>query len=212
MAEGHHRLDGQEFGWTPGVGNGQEGLACYSPWGCKESDMTEQLNWTIDFTDLEEILHIMASLIAQLVKNLPSMQQTPVQFSQSCLTATPWTAAHQGSLFNTNSQRLLKLMSIKSVLPFNPLFSCLQSFPSSGSFPISQFFESGGQSIGTSASILPINIQDWFLLGLTGWISLKSKGLSRVFSNTTVQKYQFFGAQLSLWSNSHIHTWLLEKP
>ena len=93
-----------------------------------------------------------------------------------------------------------------------PLSSCLQSFPPSVSFPMSQFFASGGQSIGASASVLPMNIQDWFPLGWTGWISLQSKGLSRVFSNTTVQKHQFFGAQFSLWSNSHIHTWLLEKP
>ena len=93
-------------------------------------------------------------------------------------------------------------------------FSCLQSFPASGFFPMSQFFTSDRQSIGVSAStsILPMNIQDWFPLGWTGWISLQSKGLSRVFSNTTVQKHQFFGAQLSLWSNSHIHTWQLEKP
>ena len=98
-----------------------------------------------------------------------------------------------------------------SVIPFS---SCLQSFPASGSFPMNQFFTSGGQSIGvsTSASVLPMNIQDWFPLGWTGWISLQSKGLSRVFSNTTVQKHQFFSAQLSLWSNSHIHTWLQEKP
>ena len=95
-----------------------------------------------------------------------------------------------------------------------PFSSCLQSFPASGSFPMSQFFTSGGQNIevSASASVLPMNIQDWFPLGWTGWISLLSKGLSRVFSNTTVQKHQFFGAQLSLWSNSHIHTWLLEKP
>ena len=84
-------------------------------------------------------------------------------------------------------------------------FSCLQSFPLLGSFPISQFFASGGQSIGasTSASALPVNIQDWFPSGWTGWISLLSKGLSRVFSNTTVQKHKFFNTQLSLWSNSH---------
>ena len=81
-------------------------------------------------------------------------------------------------------------------------FSCLQSFPASGTFPVSQFFALGGQSIGASASVLPMNIQDWFPLGWTGWISLQCKGLSRVFSNTTVQKHQFFGAQLSLWSNS----------
>ena len=98
-----------------------------------------------------------------------------------------------------------------SVIPFS---SCLQSFSASGSFPMSQFFASGGQSIGVlaSTSVLPMNIEDWFPLGLTGWISLQSKGLSRVFFNTTVQKHQFFSAQLSLESNSHIHTRLLEKP
>ena len=97
-----------------------------------------------------------------------------------------------------------------SLVPFS---SCLQSFPASGSFQMSPFFTSGGQSTGASASarIFPMNIQDWFPLGWTGCISLQSKGLSRVFSNTTVQKHQLFGVQLSLWSNSHIHTWLLEK-
>ena len=97
-----------------------------------------------------------------------------------------------------------------SVIPFFHL----QSFPASGSFPMSRFFPSSGQSIGASAlaSVLPMNIQDWFPLGLAGLISLQSKGLSRVSSNTTVQKHQFFGAQLSLWSNSHISMWLLEKP
>ena len=90
-----------------------------------------------------------------------------------------------------------------SVIPFS---FCLQFFPASGSFWMSQFFASGGQSIGVSASasVLPMNIQDWFPLGWTGWIFLQSKGLSRVFSNTTVQKHQFFGAQLSLWSKSDI--------
>ena len=89
-----------------------------------------------------------------------------------------------------------------------------QSFWTSGSFPMSQFFASGGQSIGASASalVLPMNIQDWFPLEFIGWIFLQSKGFSRVFSNTTVQKHQFFGSQLSLWSNSHIYAWLLEKP
>ena len=97
-----------------------------------------------------------------------------------------------------------------SVIPFS---SCPQSLPASESFQMSQFFASGGQSIGVSASasVLPMNIQDWFILGWTSWISLLSKGLPRVFSNTTIQKHQFFGSQLSLWSNSHIHTWLLEK-
>ena len=114
---------------------------------------------------------------------------------------TQWTAACQASLSTTNSWSLLKLMSIESVMPSNhlilccPFFSCLQSFPASGSLPMSQFFASSGQSVGVSAvaSVLPMNIQDLFPLGYTGWISLQSKGLSRVFSNTTVQKYQFFG-------------------
>ena len=98
-----------------------------------------------------------------------------------------------------------------SVIPFS---TCFHLFPASGSFLMSQVFASGGQSSGASASasVFPMNIQDWFPLGLTGLISLKSKELSRVFSNTIVQKHQFFGAQLFLWSNSHIHTWLLEKP
>ena len=92
--------------------------------------------------------------------------------------------------------------------------SCPQSLPTSGSFPMSQLFPSDGQSIGVSASasVLPVNTQDWFSLGWTGWISLQPKGLSRAFSNTTVQKHQFFGAQLSSLSNCHIHTWPLEKP
>ena len=123
--------------------------------------------------------------------------------SLSCvrLSATPWTAACQSI---TNSQSLLKLMSIESVMPSNhliPFSFRLQSFPASGSFQMSQFFTSGGQSIGASASasVLPMNIQGWFPLGLTGLLSLQSKGLSGIFSNITVQKHQFLGAQLSLY-------------
>ena len=142
-----------------------------------------------------------------------------VQFSCS-VSSAPWTAACQASLSITNSQSSLKLMSIELVMSSHHLILChpiplrLQSFPGSGSFQMSQFLESGGQSIGVSASasVLPMNIQDWFPLGLTGWISLQSRGLSKVFSNTTIQKHQFFSAQLSLQSSSHIHTWLLEKP
>ena len=95
-----------------------------------------------------------------------------------------------------------------------PFSSCPQLLPASGSFPMSQLFAWGGQSIGVSAlaSVIPMNTQDWPPLGWTGWTSMQSKGLSRVFSNTTVQKHQFFGAQLSSQSNSHIHTWPLEKP
>ena len=126
--------------------------------------------------------------------------------------ATPWTAEHKASLFITNFQSLLKLMFFESVMLPNHLILChplllplsppppLQSFPASGSFPLNQLFTSGGHCIGVSvwASVLLMNIQDWFLLGWTSWISLQSKRLSRVFSNTTVQKHQFFSAQLSL--------------
>ena len=119
---------------------------------------------------------------------------------------TPWTIARQASLSITNSRSLLKRMFIESVMPSNRLILChllllLPSiFPASGSFPKCQFFTSGGQSIGASASasVLPVNIQDWFPLALTGLISSLYKGLSRVLSNTTVQKHQFFCAQLSL--------------
>ena len=146
-----------------------------------------------------------------------------MQFSHSVVSnsATPRTAAGQASLSITNSWSLLKLMPMSqwchptissSVVTFS---SCLQSFPTSGSFPMSQFFTSGGQIIGlsVSASVFPpVSIQDWFPLGWASLISLQSKGLSRVFSNTTAQKHQFFSIQPSLWSNSHIHTWLLGKP
>ena len=100
---------------------------------------------------------------------------------------------------------------LSSVIPFS---SCPQSLPASGSFPVSQLFAWGGQSTGVSglASFLPKKSQGWSPLECSGWISLQSKGLSRVFSNTTVQKHQFFGAQLSLWFKSHIHTWLPGKP
>ena len=136
------------------------------------------------------------------------------------LFVTQWIAACQASLSITNSRSLPKLMSIKPVMPSSqlilchPLFSCPQSLPASGSFPMSQLFPWGGQSIGVSAlaSVLPKNTHGWSPLEWTSWISLQSKGLSRVASNTTVQKHQFFGAQLSSQSNSHIHAWLLEKP
>ena len=122
----------------------------------------------------------------------------------------PWTAAQQASLSSTISWSLLRFMFIVLVMPSNHLIFCHplllypQSFSASGSFPVSQFFVSGGQSIraSASASVLPMNIQDWFPLGLTGLIFLQSKGLSRVFSNTTVQEHQFLSTQPSLWSNS----------
>ena len=137
---------------------------------------------------------------------------------QSCLTlASSWIAALQASLSVTNSRSPPKPMSIEMVMPSSHLILChplLLLLPALGSFPVSQLFAWGGQSIGVSASasVLPINTQDGSPLGWTGWISLQSKRLSRVFSNTTVQKHQFFSAQLSSQSNSHIHTWPLEKP
>ena len=139
--------------------------------------------------------------------------------SRAWLFASPWTAACQASLSIINSRNSPKFMSIELVMPskhlivHHPLLLPPPIFPRTGRFPISQFFISGSQSIGasTSTSVLPANIQDWFPLEFTGWIYLQFKGLSRVFSNTTVQKHQFFGAQVSSQSNSHIHTWLLEK-
>ena len=116
------------------------------------------------------------------------------------------------------SWSLLKFMSIELVIPSNRLILCHSLLLLPSIFPSMKDFSSSShqvvKSIGASAlvSVLPVNIQDWFPLGLTGWISLQSKGLSRVFSNTTVQKHQLFSAQLSLWSSSHIHTWLLKKP
>ena len=164
----------------------------------------------------------MQNVRTELSKNAMRVFLSLVQLlSRVQLFATLWTAARQASLSIANSRSLLKLMSLSrwcyptissSVVPFS---SCFQSFQASGSLPMSSFFPSGSQSIGVSASasVLPMNIQDWFPLGQTSWISLLSKGLSRVFSNTRVQKHQFFGAQLSLYYSSHIHeNWLLEKP
>ena len=133
---------------------------------------------------------------------------------------TPWMAACQDTLSFTISQSLLELMSIESVMSSKHLIVCCahiilsQSFSAQGCFPMMQHFASGGQSIGASAlaSVLPMNIQGWFLLGLTVFISLLSKGLSKVLLQHTVQKHQFFGAQPALWSSFHICTWLLEKP
>ena len=133
----------------------------------------------------------------------------------------PWTAPCQAFLSSIISQSLIKFMSIELVILSNHLILCCahfpfhpQSFPASGSFPVSHLFTSDDQSIGASASasVFPVNIQSWFPLGVTGWVSLLSKGLSRVFSNTTVKKHQFFSAQPSSQSNSHIHKWPQGKP
>ena len=152
------------------------------------------------------------AIFSKLVKHVKRLlwlfqvQFSSVQsLSRVWLFATPWTAVRQASLSITNTWSLLRLMSIELVMPSTisssvvPFSSRLQSFPASGSFPRSQYFASGGQSIGVSASasVFAVNVQDWSPLGLTGWISLQAKGFSRVFSNTTVQKHQFFDVQLS---------------
>ena len=152
---------------------------------------------------------------------ISSVQISSVQsLSGVRLFATLWITPRQTSLSITNSRSSLKLMSIELVIRSSHLILCrpllllLPIPPSIRVFQMSQLFTGGGQSTGVSAlaSFLPKNTQDWFPLEWTGWISLQSKGLSRVFSKTTVQKHQFFGAQLSSQSNSHIHTWPLEKP
>ena len=151
------------------------------------------------------------------------MAASPIQFSsvtQSCLTLCNPLAACQASLSITNARSSLRFTSIESVMPPShlilgrPLLSCPQSLPVSESFPMSQLFAWGDQSTGVSAlaSFFPKKSHGWSPSEWTGWISLKSKGLSRVFPNTTVRKHQFFSAQSSSQSNSHIHTWLLEKP
>ena len=138
--------------------------------------------------------------------------------TQSCPTLghpmTPGLPVHHQLLKLAQTHVLWAGDAIQPSHPVVPFSSYLQSIPASGSFPVRQFFASGGLRIkvSASASVLPMNTQDWFPLGWTGWISLQSNRLSRVFSNTTVQKHQFFGAQLSLQSNSHIHTWPQEKP
>ena len=135
------------------------------------------------------------------------------------LFVTPWPAAWQASLSITISQSLPKFTYTELVMPSNHLISCHSLLLPPSIFLSIRVFSNesalriSGQSIGVSGStsVLPMNTQDWSPLGWTGWISLQSKGLSRVFSNTTFQKHQLFGTQLSLWSNSHFHTWLLEK-
>ena len=151
--------------WILRVGNGQGGLTCCASWGCKESETTEQLNWTeLDWSTPG----------FPVLDHFPALAQTHVHWVSDAIQPS-----HPLSF------------------PSSPAFSLSQH---QGLFPVSWLFISGGQSIGASASasIPPMNIQDWFPLGLTGLISLQSKGVRRVFSNTTVEKHQFFGVQLSL--------------
>ena len=147
------------------------------------------LNSLIQFSSVAQSCPTLCDPMNHSTPGLPVTSQTPRVYSNSC-PLSQWCHPAISS----------------SVVPFS---SCSQSLPASGSFPMSQIFAWGGQSIGVSASasVLPMNTQDWSLSGWTGWVSLQSKGL-----NTTVQKHPFFGAQLPSQSNSHIHTWPLEKP
>ena len=176
--------------------------------------------WSLFFAcwDLSQLFHSLLSLSS--IGSFSSVQFSSV--TQSCPTlcdpmncSTPGLPVHHQlpEFIQTHVHQVSDAIkpSHPLVVPFS---SCPQSLPESESFPMSQLFAWGGQSIGVSAlsSVLPMNTQDWSPSEWTGWISLQSKGVSRVFSNTTVQKHQFFGAQLSSQSNSHIHTWPLEKP
>ena len=176
-----------------------------------------KVNFILFSTEFIFCMYLWGKTFVRFIKlDISSVQS----LSRVRLFATPWITACQASLSITNSRSSLRLTSIESVMPSSHLILCRplllspQSLPASESFPLSQLFTWGGQSTGVSAlaSFPPKKSQGWSPLGWTGWISLQSKGLSRVFSNTTVQKYQFFGAQLSSQSNSHIHTWPLEKP
>ena len=179
MVGWHHRLNGHEFDWNPGVGDGQGGLVCCSPWGRKSrtwlSDWTEP-NW------IDTYLWYQNSVLVN--------QPYPILCNPMDCSTPGFPVGHQ-LLELTQTHVHWVSDAIQPSHPVFPFSSCLPSFPASGSFQMSQFFASGGQSIGASASasVHPMNIQDWFPLGWTGLISLLSKGLSRVFSNTTVQKH-----------------------
>ena len=157
--------------------------------------------------NFQKVLFVVLQVFQELVVVVQSLIHVP-------LFAIPLITACQASLSFIIFQSLLKIMSIESVMLSNHLTLCHPHLLMSSIFPnIRVFFnEPACVSIGTSASVLPGVIQGWFPLGLTGLVSLKSKILSRVFSSIKMQRPQFFNAQLSLWSNSHIHTWLLEKP
>ena len=180
-------------------------------------------SWTSWYNALRRTQCQFHGSLSKMHNFTPIMNKHSVQFSRSVVSNSLWPHELQHARppcpspttrVHSNSHPLSRWCHqaiSSSVVPFS---SCPQSLPASESFLMSQLFARGGQSTGVSAltSLLPINTQDWLSLGWTGWISLQSKGLSRVFSNTTVQKHQFFGAQPSSQSNSHIHTWPLEKP
>ena len=184
--------------------------------------MQEMQVWSLGQEDpLEEEMAAHSSILSLEIpwtEEPGGLYPSSVQsLSSIWLFANPWTAApgfpvhYQLLEFSQTSCSLSNWCHPTISFSVVTFSSCLHSFPASSSFPVNQFYIFGGQIIGALASVLPMNIQDWFPLGLTSLISLQSKRLSRIFSNTTVQKHIFFSAQLSLWSNSHIHMWLLEK-
>ena len=172
-------------------------------------------------TQIINIDKIMEKVVPDILWTFYNVNSSVQYLSRVWLFATPWIAARQTSLSITNCPGVYSNSCpsswwchpaiSSSVVPFS---SCPQSLPASRSFPMSHLFAWGGQSIGVSAlaSVFPVNTWDWSPLGWAGWISLQPKGLSRVFSNITVQKHQFFSTQLSSQSNSYIHTWPLKKP
>ena len=162
-------------------------------------DINYLMIWSTKLPDLRIMLFFSSSVMSD------SLQPHELEHVRlSCPSLSPGVCSNSCPL-----RRWCHPIISTSVIPF---FSCPKSFPASGPFQMSQLFTSSGQSTGASASVLPMNIQGWFTLGLTGLISLQSKRLSRVFSNTRVRKHQFFGTQPSLWSNSYISTWLQKKP
>ena len=209
MVGWHHRLNGHEFQQTLGAGDGQRRLACCSPWGHKELDMIEGLNWTVNNSPQTHHHPTAEFLVVVIVQSLSHIQ----------LFATSWTAAGQASLSLSVSQSLPKFMFIASVMPSShlilwcPLLLLPSIFLSIRTFPMSRLFASGDQNTRASlASVLPVNIQDWSPLRLTSLISLLSRGLSEVFLRTTVRRHQFFGVLPPLGSSSHNHMWPPGRP
>ena len=190
----HHWPRGHESGHTPGDSEGQGSLPCFSTWG---HDLA---------TEQQQCGEVSCNSV-QFSRSVVSDSLRPHGLQHASLPCpSPNPRAY------TNSSPLCQRCHPTISSSAAPISSCLLSFPASGSFPMSWFFALSGQTMESSVSVLPMNNQGWCPLRWTGLISLQSKGLSRVFPNTTIQRHQFFGTQPSLWSNSHIHTWLLEKP